>query len=233
MNNFSILLIFIGSLSLSLTYILTTFSFIIRIVGALNNINAKSWNLASAITLLNSFFIALALSSIAFFIDSRPSLHLLNYIFLISSLLVCFGHIYMIFKIEKTVNFIVFITNIYFSKGLIQNNKKYKFESFKFDFFSYVAWIFFMIGFIFPSFLAVIFNEYRTTLFQLSFIFNSLGTFITIIITDRKASLLSDKSNLTSDESLEIINYLSKVIANRLYASLLILLLLIIMFFIL
>ena len=47
----------------------------------------------------------------------------------------------------------------------------------------------------------------RTTLFQLSFIFNSIGTFLTIIVTDKKASLLSDRENPTQIEKKNIINF--------------------------
>ena len=221
-------LIFIGAISLSLTFILTTFSFIIRMIGAINNINAKSWNLASAITLFNSFFIAIALSTIAYFVDSRPDLKLIIIIFLLSSFIVLLGHIYMFYKFNQISKIIKNITNFYFSKDIVINEINEKFKNFDFDFFTFLAWVFFMIGFIFPTTLAIIFNDYRTTLFQLSFVFNSLGTFITIVITERKASLLSDKNVLSKNDYVKIIDYLSIIIFNRIYANVLIILILII-----
>jgi len=197
-------------------------------IGAINNINAKSWNLASAITLFNSFFIAIALSTIAYFVDSRPDLKLIIIIFLLSSFIVLLGHIYMFYKFNQISKIIKNITNFYFSKDIVINEINEKFKNFDFDFFTFLAWVFFMIGFIFPTTLAIIFNDYRTTLFQLSFVFNSLGTFITIVITERKASLLSDKNVLSKNDYVKIIDYLSIIIFNRIYANVLIILILII-----
>ena len=85
---------------------------------------------------------------------------------------------------------------------------------------------------LFSSILAVIFNEYRATLFQLSFIFNSIGTFLTIIVTDKKASLLSDRENPTQIEKKNIINFLSNVLLNRLLATSIILIIVLAMFLI-
>lgn len=229
--NLHLFIILIGSVSLASTFILTTFSFIIRMVGAINNINAKSWNLASAITIFNSFFIAIALASIAFFLDNYPSLFLLNKIFLFSTFIVLVGHIYMFSKIDQICILIKKITDIYFNKGLLHSFIEKKLNKLSYDFFSFFAWLFFLIGFIFPTFLAIIFNEYRTTLFQLSFVFNSLGTFITIVITDRRASLLSDKSIIMNNDKKQIADFLSIVIINRIYASLIIFLTLIILYF--
>jgi len=212
-------IVIVSSLSLSITYILTSFTFIIRMIGAINNINAKSWNLASAVLLLNSFFIAISLSMIAFVIDHQPNLNLLLTLFLLSILMVFIGHLFMIIKFNSTTALIKKISKVYFKSDLINNDNTYKLVHYKFDFITFIAWISFLIGFIFPSILAVIFNDYRTTLFQLSFIFNSLGTFLTIIITDKKASLLSDKENPSETEIKKIIDFLSIVIINRLLAT--------------
>lgn len=226
------LLIYFSALSLSITYIITSFSFVIRVVGAINNINAKSWNLASAITMLNSFFVALALSSIAFILDTNPKLTSIVFLFFLSTTFVIFGHVFMIFYFHQTHTLIKWISFQYFKDKLINDMHILKLNFFKFDLITSFAWICFLIGFIFPSMLAVIFNEYRTTLFQLSFVFNSIGTFLTIVITDKKASLLSDKNNLINDDKIKILNYLSSVLFNRLISSLFIFFLIIIFFLI-
>ena len=230
MNSLILTIVIISSLSLSITYILTSFTFIIRMIGAINNVNAKSWNLASAVLLLNSFFIAISLSMIAFVIDHQPNLKILSLLFFLSILVVLVGHLLMIYKFNGTTLLVKKISNIYFNKNLIENNSPFKLNFFNFDFISFIAWISFLIGFIFPSILAVIFNDYRTTLFQLSFIFNSLGTFLTIIITDKKASLLSDKENPNNADIRNIINFLSNVLFNRLIAPLLVLILVLFLF---
>lgn len=225
-------LLVVGSISLSLTFLLTTFSFKIKILGAINDINAKSWNLASAVTILNSLFIAMALAIIAFFLDTFPDLYFLIIFFLVNTLIVLLGHIYMFFKLSSSYKFIKYLTDIYFTKNLLKIGFRQKFSNYSFDLFSFIAWFSFLIGFIFPTFLAVFFNEYRATLFQLSFIFNSFGTLITIVITDKKASLLADSSSYDSQEELKIIDYLSLVIINRIYASLVVLLILLFTFLI-
>ena len=199
-------------------------------IGAINNVNAKSWNLASAVLLLNSFFIAISLSMIAFVIDHQPNLKILSLLFFLSILVVLVGHLLMIYKFNGATLLVKKISNIYFKQNLIENNSPFKLNFFNFDFISFIAWISFLIGFIFPSILAVIFNDYRTTLFQLSFIFNSLGTFLTIIITDKKASLLSDKENPNNADIRNIINFLSNVLFNRLIATLLVLILVLFLF---
>lgn len=223
-------IIIVSSLSLSITYILTSFTFVIRMIGAINNVNAKSWNLASAVLILNSFFIAISLSMIAFVIDHQPNLNSLLILFVLSILLVFIGHFFMIKKFDLTTLLIRNISNIYFKSDLIKNENSYKLNYYKFDFITFIAWVSFLIGFIFPSILAVIFNDYRTTLFQLSFIFNSLGTFLTIIITDKKASLLSDKEKPTDIDIKNIINFLSNVLFNRLIATLIVLIFVLILF---
>lgn len=199
-------------------------------IGAINNVNAKSWNLASAVLLLNSLFIAISLSLIAFVIDHQPSLNTLLILFALSIFLVLLGHILMIIKFNLTSVLIRKITKLYFKSDLIRDDKFYKLNFYKFDLITSIAWVCFLIGFIFPSILAVVFNDYRTTLFQLSFIFNSLGTFLTIVITDKKASLLSDKENPSKNEITKIINFLSNVIINRLLATSAVLIIVLIMF---
>ena len=231
--NLNYFLLVIGSISLSLTFLLTTFSFKIKILGAINDINAKSWNLASAVTLLNSLFIAIALAIIAFFLDTFPNLYFLIIFFLANTLIVFFGHVFMFYKLHSSYHFIKYLTDIYFTKNLLTKGFKQKFTNYSFDLFSFIAWFSFLIGFIFPTFLAVFFNEYRATLFQLSFVFNSFGTLITIVITDKKASLLADKISYDSNKELKITDYLSLVLINRIYASLLVLLILLLIFIIL
>ncbi|MDB3974002.1 DUF2837 family protein [Alphaproteobacteria bacterium] len=230
MNSLILTIVIVSSLSLSITYILTSFTFIIRMIGAINNINAKSWNLASAVLLLNSFFIAISLSMIAFVIDHQPNLNSLLILFVLSILVVLIGHILMIFKFNLTSLLIKKISYLYFKSDLIGNNKINKLNFYQFDPVTFIAWICFLIGFIFPSILAVVFNDYRTTLFQLSFIFNSLGTFLTIVITDKKASLLSDKENPSKVEIKKIVNFLSNVLINRLLATTLVLIVVLILF---
>lgn len=225
-------LIFFSATSLSLTYVVTSFSFVIRVIGAINNVNAKSWNLASAITMLNSFFIALSLSSIAFILDNRPNLFSISILFFLSTFLVIVGHFFILFYFNKTHKLVQWLSFQYFKNVYIKDENIDKLKFFKFDLVTFVAWICFLLGFIFPSILAIIFNEYRTTLFQLSFVFNSIGTFLTIVITDKKASLLSDNENLNEKEKATILNYLSIVLLNRLIASLAILILLIIFYII-
>ena len=230
--NVNLFLLIIGSMSLSLTFILTTFSFKIKILGAINDINAKSWNLASAVTLLNSLFIAIALAIIAFFLDTFPNFNFLIIFFLMNTLIVLFGHIFMFYRPSSSFYLIKYIIDIYFTKNLLSKDFKKKFINYSFDLFAFVAWFSFLIGFIFPTFLAIFFNEYRATLFQLSFIFNSFGTLITIVITDKKASLLADSNISKSEKDIKITDYLSLVIINRIYASSVVLLILLLILFI-
>ncbi len=228
--NLNYFLLVIGSISLSLTFLLTTFSFKIKILGAINDINAKSWNLASAVTLLNSLFIALALAIIAFFLDTFPNFNFLIIFFIANTVIVLLGHIYMFYRLSSSYKFIKYLTDIYFAKNLLNKGFKEKFTNYSFDLFSFIAWFSFLIGFIFPTFLAIFFNEYRATLFQLSFVFNSFGTLITIVITDRKASLLADNYSPNSEKDFKITDYLSLVIINRIYSSSLVLLILLMIF---
>ncbi len=225
-----ITIIFISSISLALTYIITSFTFVIRMLGAINNVNAKSWNLSSAVLLLNSFFIAISLSMIAFILDHSPDLLTILILFIISIAYVLLGHLIILKKFNFIVYIIKKISIAYFKKDLIKKNVNHKLNYFSLDFSTIFAWFCFLIGFIFPSILAVIFNEYRTTLFQLSFIFNSLGTLITIVITDKKASLLSDKEKPSQKDINNILNFLSNVLINRTIATTIVLIMILILF---
>tara|TARA_B100000963_G_C22543878_1_gene633511 strand:- start:446 stop:1057 length:612 start_codon:yes stop_codon:yes gene_type:complete len=201
-------------------------------LGAINNVNAKSWNLSSAVLLLNSFFIAISLSMIAFILDYSPDLSILLILFNLSMFLILIGHLIMIRNFNFTLNLIKKLSKIYFRDDLIKSHITENLNFYKFDFTTFMAWICFLIGFIFPSILAVIFNEYRTTLFQLSFIFNSIGTFITIVITDKKASILSDKDNPSTIEIKNILDFLSNILINRLIATFIVLIIIFLMFLI-
>jgi hypothetical protein len=125
----------------------------------------------------------------------------------------------MIYKFKIMIYLIKKITFFYFKKDFIKKENLKLIAKYQFDFITFVAWVCFLIGFVFPTLLAAIFNEYRTTLFQLSFVFNSIGTLLTIVVTDKKASFLSDIENPNQKEIETIINYLSNVIINRLYAT--------------
>ena len=232
MSGLILVILIISSISLALTYIITSFSFIIRMIGAINNVNAKSWNLSSAVLLLNSFFIAVSLSMIAFILDYSPDLSILLILFNLSMFLILIGHLIMIKKFDFILNLIKKLSKIYFRDDLIKSHIAENLNFYKFDFTTFMAWICFLIGFIFPSILAVIFNEYRTTLFQLSFIFNSIGTFITIVITDKKASILSDKDNPSTIEIKNILDFLSNILINRLIATFIVLIIIFLMFLI-
>jgi len=201
-------------------------------LGAINNVNAKSWNLSSAVLLLNSFFIAISLSMIAFILDYSPDLSILLILFNLSMFLILIGHLIMIRNFNFILNLIKKLSKIYFRDDLIKSHIAENLSFYKFDFTTFMAWICFLIGFIFPSILAVIFNEYRTTLFQLSFIFNSIGTFITIVITDKKASILSDKDNPSTIEIKNILDFLSNILINRLIATFIVLIIIFLMFII-
>ena len=202
-------------------------------LGAINNINAKSWNLSSAVLILNSFFIALALSTIAFLLDTSPNMKYLLLLFISSISLVLFGHVIMIYKFNFMIFLIKKITFFYFKIDFIKKEKFQLVAKYKFDFITFIAWVCFLIGFVFPTLLAVIYNDYRTTLFQLSFIFNSIGTLLTIVVTDKKASFLSDIENPNQKEIEAIINYLSNILINRLYATSVVLLFVFISFLLL
>ena len=200
-------------------------------IGAINSINAKSWNLASLVLILNSLFIALALFGIGFILDHDPSINSLNKIFLISTIIVIIGHLFMIFSFNNTINLIKKISKLYFKIELIKKSHSFALNFYKFDYASFIAWFCFLVGFILPSILAVIFNQYRTSLFQTSFIFNSIGTILTIVITDKKASLISDISNPSALQIKSIIDFLSKILINRLISSLFVLIFILLMLF--
>jgi len=228
---FIFIIVTVSAISLALTYIITSFAFIIRMVGAIDNINAKSWNLSSAILLLNSFFVAISLSMIAFILDYSPNLNILIILFGFCILIIFFGHLIMIKNFNLILKIIKKLSNIYFDKELIKFSNAYNLSFYKFDYTVFIAWICFLIGFIFPSILAVIFNEYRTTLFQLSFIFNSIGTLITTVITDRQASLLSDKENPSKLDIDNILQFLSNILINRIIATTIVFFIIVLVYF--
>ena len=230
MSLITITIILISSFSLAFAYVNTTFTFVLKSLGATLNINAKSFNLTQALLILNSFFVAVALTSIAFLIDTTPKLQILLYVFQISLTVIIVFHILILFKFKTVKIFVQWLMKKYFKNDTYDFKGNFFSErKIKFDFVILVAWASYLLGFIFPSILAVIFNEYRTTLFQLSFIFNSLGTFLTILIIEKKLAIMSDQTNKTQFQIDEIMNYLSIVIINRVIASILLLVILLIL----
>lgn len=222
MTSFINIIATVSAVCLAFTYLITSFSLILRIIGAINNFNSRSWNLANAIILINSLLIAIFLTSIAFIIDYQPTLKLIFIIFAISTSLISLGHLFYLYRFQYVCLIIEKIIYWYFKKNIKELNFVFNKKNFIFDKFAFSAWICLLLGFMFPSILAVIFNEYRTSLFQLSFIFNSIGTFITVLITDKQATLLSDKSNMTEVEKNKLIDYLYNILLTRLISSLIV-----------
>lgn len=215
----SYLLIPIAAISLALTYLLTTFSFYIKIIGSINGLKTKSWNLSSAILLANSFFIAIALTTIGFILDSNPELEIILIIFIIDYLIILTGHLILKNWPSNLFTFFKKIINFYFKFNLKTKYIGDKRKLFEIDKPSFFAWLCLLVGFLFPSILAVQFNEYRATLFQLSFIFNSIGTFLTVLYTERRASIYTDKVIMKKDEIYHAYEYFLRVINSRIYTS--------------
>ena len=188
-------------------------------MGAVNGFKTKSWNLASAILLVNSFFIALSLLIIGLILDFNPKLEFIFLIFFLNFILIFIGH----FLIKKNLNFfsklLNQIFNLYFKQDINLKYRGSKITLNAIDKPSTLAWFCLLMGFLFPSILAVIFNEYRSTLFQLSFVFNSVGTLITVLYTDRRASIYTDKTQMNTDEKDDAFNYFIKVINSRLLST--------------
>lgn len=231
MSLLTVFLICISSFSFSFIYINTSFVYIIRSIGALGKFNAKSFNLNQALLIFNSFFVAISLTSIAYLIDTIPNLKLIFVIFITSLLIIIIFHILIILKFEHVIRFINFLLKKYYKQMSVRHSENILLpKSFSFNLIVSSAWLSYLIGFIFPSLMAVIFNDYRTTLFQLSFIFNSLGTFLTILIIEKKLSVMADEK-MTQLQKSKIMSYLSNILFNRVIASSFLLLLLIFFYF--
>ena len=221
------ILICIAAFSLSITYINTSFAFSVRSIGAVGSINAKSSNLSQAILIINSFFIAISLSIIGYLLDVGTNPIKLNFLFILSLIIILIGHLLMLLKFNLFQILIEFLIKKYFKENLHIPKLEYSLISNnKINNINFIAWTSYLIGFIFPAFLASYFNEYRTTLFQLSFVFNSIGTFLTILIIEKKASILADQTAKNTNSQLKIMEYLGLVLLNRVYGSIWVLLVL-------
>lgn len=222
----TIALCIICAFSLAVTYLITTFSFFIKVIGAINGLKTKSWNLASAILLINSFFISISLVIIGSILDIQPELNLIFSIFLINFMIIFFGHLLIKFNTHIFFKLLNIIVKIYFKQKIKITYQDSSHPVNTLDKPSLIAWFCLLMGFLFPSMLAVIFNEYRATLFQLSFIFNSIGTLLTVIYTDRRASIYTDKLKMEDNEKKDTYIYFIRVINSRLVSTFLIILLL-------
>jgi hypothetical protein len=137
-----------------------------------------------------------------------------------STLLIIFGHFFLILKFKLIIKFIQKLFKIYFKFNNFKNfDHKIKYNNI--EFLGLLSWIFLLLGFIFPTYLASFFYEYRTTCFQFSFIFNSVGTILSVIYVDKKISIYGD-DNLDLSKSDIIVSFLSRVLVSRFLSSLLI-----------
>jgi len=204
---------------MSATYLITTFSFFVKIIGSVNGFKTKSWHLAGAILLANSFFIAIALLIIGLILDIQPKLKLIFLIFLSNFIIIFIGHLFIRFNTKLFFKILNQVFNLYFKQKVDLKYQGFKSTIIFIDKPSLIAWLSLLIGFLFPSILAVIFNEYRSTLFQFSFIFNSIGTLITVIYTDRRASIYTDKIQMSLIEKNDSYIYFLKVINSRLFST--------------
>ena len=126
------------------------------------------------------------------------------------------GHFFLRYHLQLLSFFLKKIISLYFKVDLKINFTEKKLNTYQIDKPSFVAWFFLLVGFLFPSLMAVVFNEYRSTLFQLSFIFNSIGSILSVLYTERRASIYTDHAQLIDEDIIHAFEYYIRVINSRL-----------------
>jgi hypothetical protein len=144
-----------------------------KLRGTINKTVAKGYNDAMKVMVLNRVFIVMYFSSVGFLIDTGVSGH---------HLALTFAFSYFCLTLANIVTYKLRFKKL---KGLFVN-----FESKIF----LVAVYFNLMGLTIPFLISSHFPEYRLTLSNLSFIFNSIFTVLMVFVIEKKVSLAFDTS---------------------------------------
>jgi hypothetical protein len=223
-NLYVLVFVVIGT---SLAYLVDDLAFLSKGFGGLYEINALAANLSSSIFLFNRAAMALILPALGFLVDSGISIKVMLIAVISSALLMCLLKVIVYRKITRVILFLSWVAKkIYGAERITDQNSNFVDITYKgrIELQPTLAMILFIAGMTIPSIIAIYFFDNRAFFIQLGFIFNMVGSLLTILFIERKIALDAEKlvsGKIDRDSFIASISsiILSRAVGAFIYAS--------------
>jgi hypothetical protein len=183
----------IAVIALVVIYVIETTATVSRGIGIFLNSPAE-FNHASMVMMLgNRIFVAFVMLSLGFFVDSGANSEILISIFLLFTIIYSLV-IFLVLRLSRKIPFYLYRLCKIIHDIDLGKIKEFNSESGRIDMKSAIATFFFIAGISLPSIFATNFIEYRATLMQTGFIFNSIGSFINVMMVEKVLARSKDCS---------------------------------------
>ncbi len=227
MDNINLYVLVFVVIGTSLAYLVDDLAFLSKGFGGLYEINALAANLSSSIFLFNRAAMALILPALGFLVDSGISIKVMLIAVISSALLMCLLKMIVYRKITRVILFLSWVAKkIYGAERITDQNSNFVDITYKgrIELQPTLAMILFIAGMTIPSIIAIYFFDNRAFFIQLGFIFNMVGSLLTILFIERKIALDAEKlvsGKIDRDSFIASISsiILSRAVGAFIYAS--------------
>jgi hypothetical protein len=193
-------------------YVGDSLNFLSRVYGALVNRYEVFTHIGMLVQLINRAAFAFAMPLLGYFVDSQLGLDSLFTIYYLS--LAILGLV--LFVAYQRMNIAFYFIRLV---GRAVHNEQSEMPDVHppparyLDRAATASMVFYLLGFMGPAMVAMSIPDYRATLLQFGFVFNSLGTLINVLLIEKRFSSLAQNS-----DRAEITSYARVVIYSRFVA---------------
>jgi hypothetical protein len=215
--NFS-LVVSIFILTITLAYLGDTLSFVSRLYGAVVDRYAIFTHVGMVVLLANRVAVAFCMPLLGYFVDSQIGISNLIWIYELSLVVLALTMCLIATRIDLAFKALLFFGRAFHKDEMLPNVKEIAPGKLKIDGPALYTMIFYLSGFLLPALVAMMFPDYRATLMQLGFVFNSMGTLINVAVVERRFSTLAQHG-----KQEEVIEFGRKLLLSRAAATVVVL----------
>lgn len=218
MDSTSLYVLIFAAIGISLAYLIDDIAFLAKGFGGLYGVNALAANLSASIYLFNRAFMALILPALGFLVDSGVEIRIMLIAIVGSTLLMGVLKIAMYRNIIQTMLFVNWMAKkLYGADRIPLCHSNFSDLAYKgrVEFQPALAMILFIAGMTIPSIIAIHFFDNRAFFIQLSFIFNMVGTLLTILFIERKIAIDAEKLTTRKIDKSDFIASVASIILSR------------------
>ncbi len=218
MSNISLYLSIVIVIGITLSYLIDDLVVISKGFGGLYKINALASNLGSSIFLFSRAIMALILPILGFLIDSGVSIKIMLIIVTGFTFLMSLLKIVMYYNINRLILFLSWVTKkVYGADKITVSNDNFLNLTYKreVNLQSILAMALFISGMTIPSLMAIFFFDNRAFFIQIGFVFNMIGTLLTVLFIERKIAMDAEKVAIGKIDQNSFITSISSVILSR------------------
>jgi len=218
MDSVSLYVLIFVAISISLAYLIDDIAFLAKGFGGLYGVNALAANLSASIYLFNRATMALILPALGYLVDSGIGIRVMLIAIIGSTLLMGVLKIIVYRNIIQVMLFVNWMAKkLYGADRVPLCNSNFANLTYKgrIEFQPALAMILFVAGMTIPSIIAIHFFDNRAFFIQLSFIFNMVGTLLTILFIERKIAIDAEKLTTGTIDKSDFVTSIASIILSR------------------